>query len=377
MTDREDQLMTALFADLRREVAPHVRPAGAAAAAVTVRRRRRTRAVAGAALAVALLVGPAVGLAWARDRSDAVPDVGTPPSATATAASADPGTAPDLGDSVLQVPAWPAGIDSSCPSGQVRFSGGRAMRDGMFISMKLGGDPVPVDVDRDGRNEAVARIDCGIYTQVVVFSRTPDGAVTTVGRILATHVEGSDVQQIWRVEPVGPLTIRVDVGDVAGPEAQHQWRTYAWDGQRFVQSGGPTSFSGTPNTTDLALDAPSPMAMAATGGTWTGSLVVTLTNKGPNQATRLEVTLTFGVEVALGGPDADACGATATTRSTVYTCRFASLGPGASREFRWDVTASTSPRGKTTTVTANHGSATGESYQDLRPADNTVTVDSP
>jgi hypothetical protein len=243
--------------------------------------------------------------------------------------------------------------------------------------MKLGGDPVPVDVDRDGHNEAVARIDCGIYTQVVVFSRTPDGAVTTVGRILATHVEGSDVQQIWRVEPVGPLTVRVDVGDVASPEAQHQWRTYAWDGQRFVQSGGPTSFSGTPNTTDLALDAPSPMAMAATGGTWTGSLVVTLTNKGPNQATRLEVTLTFGVEVALGGPDADACGATAATRSTVYTCRFANLGPGASREFRWDVTTSTSPRGRTTTVTANHGSATGESYQDLQPADNTVTVNSP
>jgi hypothetical protein len=133
VTDREDKLMTALFADLRREVAPHVRPAGAAAAAVTVRRRRRTRAVAGAALAVALLVGPAIGLAWARDRSDAVPDVGTPPSATA--ASADLGTAPDLNDSVLQVPAWPAGVDSSCPSGQLRFSGGRAMKDGSFKSM--------------------------------------------------------------------------------------------------------------------------------------------------------------------------------------------------------------------------------------------------
>jgi hypothetical protein len=398
VTDRDDQLVTALFTDLRRQVAPHVRPAGAAAAAVTVRRRRRNRTLAAAALVVALVVGPAIGLAWARHRPDAVPDIGTSPTAAASApptrqsgappapsgssGSVDPGTLPDLRDSLLSLPVWPGGVDGPCPSGRVRFSDGTATRDGQFLPVTLTGDPVPLDVDGDGRSEAAVRVTCSTQqqdvTQLIAFARAPDGSVTTVGRVLATHVDGSDVLRNWNVEPQGPLAVRVDVADDDGPDARRQWRTYAWDGQKFVQTGGPTSFSGDVNTTDLAATAPYPMGMVSTDlVTWAGDLVVTVTNKGPNPAVRLEATLTFGVEVTLGGLDAGACEASPDRRSKTYTCRFSHLAVGVSRDLRWDVTAYASPRGTTTTVTVGHAGNAGASYRDLQPADNSVTVTSP
>lgn len=395
----DDDLMTAVFADVRHEVAGYIRPAGAAAAAATVKRRRRNRTVAAGALAVALVVGPAIGLAWAQNGPDRTPEIATTPTVGGSDPSREPSVAPSapssgildpgipagqLRNMTLTVPQLPSPVGAgSCPSGSLKFTDGRSpKRQGTDFFASLVGDPVHVDVDGDGRRETVIQVDCrvqGLFSQVVAFSRGADGKVFTLGRVVTTHVDGSDIQKIWKVEPGGATGVRVDVGDYSpccGMPAdlpQHQWRTYGWDGQRFRQTGGPSAFPTNPKTVDLRVTARPFFGVSVDGGaTWPGSLTATVANRGPRDAPDVTVSLTFPVEVTVDGADAVGCRNPA-TRATTFTCTYGKLGKGQSRELSLSVTGYGDARGKVTTVVVNHG----DDYPDSNPDDNTAQAISP
>lgn len=378
----DDDMMTSLFADVRHEVAGYIRPAGAAAAAATVKRRRRNRTIAVGALAVALVVGPAIGFAWAGNGPDRTPEVATTPtvgasasasetpgpapSATASSGAAAPGIPADqLRNMTLTVPQWSAETPRiECPSGALTFTDGKTTKSGTGV-LTLAGDPVHVDVDADGRSETVVRVDCqsqALFSQVVAFSRGPDGKASMLGRVVATHIDGSDVQKIWKIEAGGPTTVRVDVGDYSpccdtpADLPQHQWRTYGWDGGKFRQTGGQTRFPPNPKTVDLLVRARPLSAVSSDGATWAGSVQASVTNNGPKDALNLQVHLKFGVEVTLSGPDAAGCQG-ATSRGTEFTCGLGKVADGQTRNLVFQVVAYADPRGTVTTVRASHGDA--------------------
>lgn len=389
---RDDDMMNALFADVRHEVAGFIRPAGAAAAAATVKRRRRNRTIAAGALAVALVVGPAIGLAWASNGPDRTPEIATTPTVTDSAsASAQPSLAPSapsssgladpgipadqLRNMTLTVPQWSGEVSrSECPAGSLKFTDGRSPRkSGGSFQTTLVGDPVHVDVDADGRNETVIRVDCqvqGLFSQVVAFSRDRDGKVSTRGRVVATHLDGSDVEKIWKIE-AGPASVRVDVGDHSPccgiPEdlPQHQWRTYGWDGQKFHQTGGPSKFPPNPRTVDLVTTVQPYDPTSVDGTTWLAPLSAAVRNNGPKAAPDLRVTVTFSVEVTLAGADAARC-ENPGVRADRFVCRFGRLGSGSTRQLRFDVTSYADPRGKSTNLKAEHG----DDYPDPNPDNN-------
>lgn len=360
MPERDD-LMSTLFADVRQEVAGHIRPAGAAAAVATVKRRRRNRVIAGAALAVALVVGPAIGLAWANNRTDGPPEVADPtPSASVSAepstspsqssgasasSSADPGIPADqLRGMTLTVPQWPADLGTGCQSGTLKFSNGKVAGAGSKVELQMVDDPVHVDVNGDGRNETMIRVDCplqGLFTQVLAYSRGADQKVTLLGKVVVTHVPGSDIKKVWKIEAGGPSTVRVDVGDVGpccgmSPELpQHLWRTYGWDGQKFRQTGGATSFPPNPRTVDMAVSATKLTTTTTDQVTWSGSMSVTVTNNGPNKADAVQVVFRFPFEATVTISN----GTCASDRPTQTTsCTLDAINAGAKRTLTATVT---------------------------------------
>lgn len=398
---RDDDMMTALFADVREEAAGYIRPAGAAAAAVTVRRRHRNRTIAAAALAVALVVGPAIGIAWAQNRPDGPPEVADPtpsvsatgspsqtPSAAPTASTGasllDPGIPADqLRNATLSVPQWPGSVNDSCPNGQVKFTNGTsAKRAGPSgdVLLQLAGDPVYVDVDGDARLETVIRVECplqGIFDQVVAYSRGADAKISTLGRVVASDVPGSDIGTIWKIEAGGTATVRVDVGDyhaccgVSGDYPQHQWRAYGWDGQRFKQTGGQTSFPPNPKKADLGVSAPAMQVSSAGGDSWTGTLTVTVTNMGPGTAVAPKVDLFFPVLVTLTGTDAETC---VNNTGGRFRCVLRPIAPGASVQLRLTVTTAGDPHGGKISVGVVNSDANGNEYIDGNGRNDTVDV---
>jgi hypothetical protein len=395
---QNDDLINAVFADVRQEVAGYIRPAGAAAAVATVRRRRRNRTIAGAALAVALIAGPAIGLAWAQNRPDGPPDVADPtPSVSASEpAPPSPSTGPSgspsstasdtniplsqLRNSTLSVPAWPGPIDQTCPSGQLKFTDGKYTRTGEDgIQIRLAGDPAYVDVNGDGRNETVIRVDChlqGILTQVVAYSRSPDGKISLFGKVVTSYTEGSDVKLVWKIEAGGPTTVRIDVGDyspccgIAADYPQHQWRTYGWDGQRFRQTGGPTSFPPNPKKADLGVAA-TPLAMTAQGGGWSGRLTMTVSNKGPGTGVYPTIDLSFPGAVTLAGPDVGKC---RLSSNTTAVCTLGPIAPNSSAQVRLDVTAATDLRGNKVNLLITSRNKDGGEYNDDNGRNNLVDI---
>jgi hypothetical protein len=273
---------------------------GADAVYATVRQRRRNRAVAVGVLAVAMLGGPAVGFALAAGDGSG-PPAGGGRSATASAppspsASASPSSSPsasatpaapdgrislrDLKRAKLDLPPWPATVPE-CEQSAVEFVG----------------QPVYTDVDHDGAEETVAWLHCQPHAEykvakVMVFDRDAAGKVVTLGQVLQTPSggdEGVGMWKVWAIQATADGHVRVDVGDyfpccgTARDLPQHQWRTYGWDGRRFVQTGGPTKFGPNPNVTDLRVRADALVMNQQADGSWQGTLTITITNAGPSR----------------------------------------------------------------------------------------------
>jgi hypothetical protein len=397
--DFDDQLLAAAFADFRDEVAPHVKPAGTAAARETVHRRHRVRMIAATTLAALVVAAPVAAYAAIGGDAHGPPAVsGDSPSATSTdvtdPASPEPSapatdTVPaapdgristaDLGKATLDIPAWTKGFDASCPTGAVKFTGGKA---GNGIEA-LQGDPVYVDVDHDGAQETVVLVSCspqGSDYQVVALDRDTTGKIVTLGEVVGsagnTGKEGSDIMTIWAVQAGDNGQVRVDVGEYrpcceAAQASQHQWRTYGWNGSRFIQTGGPTAFGANPNVTDLAITTDRLTMTKQSDGSWVGSLRVTIHNAA-TFATPGKLRFALSVHESWQAQPATEC--SFTPGESPLACTLPSIGAGANRVLTIQLTAPAGPLNTQCTVYANAVDANGAGYPDRKSGGVSATV---
>ncbi|MFC4146339.1 hypothetical protein ACFO0M_08740 [Micromonospora mangrovi] len=319
MAEREDLLLGDEFAAYRARVLPTVHPAGPGLVRETVRRRRRRSATAAAAVAVCTLAVPVAGWAAVGRHPVAPPapvgtlppeptPTGTPeasatpaPSVSATGAQARISRA-DLLAATVDLPDWPAG--APCASGPTRLIDPKGRPGDAILSGFVGGYG---DVDSDGVAEPVALIRClvteGAYPeQVVAFDRDAAGRVVVLGQVFRSDATKPESLFSLSVHPDG--LVRVEVTDVVRTDASvpdethRQWRGYRWNGTRFAQTDGPSSFTppagtgGTgpaPTTSPPAPPAPrlfeilgSTLDYGAPDGTGTrhGSTTITIANTG-------------------------------------------------------------------------------------------------
>ena len=201
-----------------------------------------------------------------------------------------------------------------CVEGRVTFVDGRVFAPGGERGAYNGTwieDAVRADVDRDGTIDVVVVIQCwpseGSFDRVVAFRQRADGTFATIGLVLeddwATDDDHyyEDIDTIQDLEPAPNGEIRVLVGDWTSmiPGVVHmprltQWRQYGWDGRAFVQTAGPTRFVAPPGTADLTVDA-SPMIYGTpVGGTRSGTMTVTVRNRGASAVEDVSVLLGMG-----------------------------------------------------------------------------------
>jgi hypothetical protein len=383
-----DPRVDRLLHNIGNEVAGHLDPRGVDLVYETVRQRRRNRVVAVGAVAVALIGGPTLGFALAGGEGTA-PPVGGEPSVTTPAASPSPSpsrsaepapaasgtpTAPDgrislaeLTRAKLDLPPWPAMATAACKSGEVDFLG----------------EPAYSDVDRDGAQETGMLLRCDTQSEVtvfkvVVFDRDAAGAIVTLGQVLATTFdgrEGVDVRKVWSIQAAPGGQIRVDVGDyhpccgVAPDVAQHQWRTYGWDGQRFAQTAGPRAFGPNPKVTDLSVRAGELVMTQQPGGNWRGTLSITYRNAGPSPA---QVEVNLAGTAVLGRTGGAGCSGSAAQGTTCNPA--GTLAAGASGTLTLTFETAGRPSAGTLDVSVSHVASDGRVYPDKQGADNRVTV---
>ncbi|MFJ6150458.1 hypothetical protein [Micromonospora profundi] len=328
---------------------PLVVPAGAGAAREVARRRRTSRVVATGVIAAALVATPVLASVWA-DSDPPTPPAQTispspdsPPTAASTAPT--PSTAPtsaappngritekDLGNAVLELPAWPGTLADECPAGRVRFSNGLAQRpSGVELRARIV-QVVHADLDRDGAQETAALIDCsGLEmgeARVLAFDRDRAGAIVTMGIVIG---QTGDIGGIRRIRGED-RSVAAEVVDRTGdglPDnlAQRQWRTYSRPDGTFVQTGGPTAFPANPRITDLAVDGSELRLAPADGDKASGTLRLTVRNDGPQRAAgpRVRVALPKGFDVT---SLPTTCTRFASSRGADFTCRLSALPVG-------------------------------------------------
>jgi hypothetical protein len=211
------------------------------------------------------------------------------PTATATGEPVPDGRIPlaELKNATLDIPAWPAD-NLTGVHGRLTFVNGDVLsppdatfpfeRHIIIFNVMYG------DVDRDGAQETVAVIGCvvqGGSEQLVAFDRDRDGNLVTLGTVVATT---GDVRTIdsTTVRVRNDSTIAVKVGDYqrcCGDETPMLWQTreYRWNGDRFRQVSGPTSFPVNPSVTETGATVGELVFGPATDGTRHGTLTVTVT----------------------------------------------------------------------------------------------------
>ncbi|MET7403928.1 hypothetical protein ABZS66_61750, partial [Dactylosporangium sp. NPDC005572] len=265
------------------------------------------------------------------------------PSASATATATVPSSPPapvdnriprtELDEATLDLPDWASdAVATGCVSGPVRFSGGlHVIQDSTDIRQE---QTVYTDVDGDGGQETVIRFSCGdLLTtfQVVAFARAGDGGIRTLGQVVR---QTGAVKTICGLRAGTGGAVEAQVGDYVTPQrcfepglhVQFQWRAYSWDGTRFRQSGGPSSFPVNPKVTDLAVTATDLVFQRGEGGTYAGSMTVTVRNEG---AFRLPYSVWVAVPGGLAPQVPAGCELVNYPQSDVLLCDSEGLATGA------------------------------------------------
>jgi hypothetical protein len=393
----QDQQVAGLLFAAADEAATFIRPRGVDAVVRRVHQRRVRTAGVAAVVLVAVFAPLTVFGITGRHASDR--PTGDHPSTSASASPSDAASplpsgsplpsdspsgsaAPDgrisadyLRNATLHIPGWPKGFDDGCPTGTVKFTDGTAGND----VEALQGAPVYVDVDHDGAKETVILVSCrpqGKDYQVIALDRDTTGKVVTLGKVVGsagnTGTEGSDIMTIWAIKAGDNGQVRVDVGEYrpcceAAQASQHQWRTYGWSGNRFTQTGGPTTFGPNPDVTDLVITA-DPLTMTKQAdGSWAGTLRVTIHNAAkfvtPGK-------LLFSLDVDPGWQAQLGSGCGSVPIQPQPGCALPRLGAGASRVV---TVAFTAPAGALSTrcsASAYAVDANGLGYPDRGPNDN-------
>ncbi|MEV0157340.1 hypothetical protein AB0H57_26925 [Micromonospora sp. NPDC050686] len=409
MTEYEDRLVDAEFTAYRDALVPAVQPAGPDAARATVRRRRH-RAIAVTAAAVVLAVAVPVAGRAALDRQPGPPDPGPAqtvepsptgpgsPSPSTAPSSAPPTSSPTgspAGSAGAEPPAAPDGRISRAQllAGKVTlpaWSPDECQADGAVRLRKADddvGEPALVslahgDVDADGADETVALVGCrygeAVGKQVVAFDRDTAGRIVTLGRVART---GEGQRDILAYEVTGGGSVRVRVADIQPccdvPTylTRDQWRTYRWQGGRFTQTGGPTAFGPDGRLTDLTLTAGElVLGTPDAAGKRTGSLTLTVVNKGPVDVPQLGFSSLGRLGERAGGDFAQ-CRDLPAVGPYWADCVTGGLPAGERRSwtFRFLVDGPTSDGGATA-VRVDHYDAQNKGWPDLTQLDNAADV---
>jgi hypothetical protein len=311
-----DEILHRAFARLEETVLPHARLAGIDAARATVRRRRRTRVALLSAAVAILVLGPPVTLALVRGGRGSPPPVGASNSPTPSTVTTPTGPTlrirgdspkvTELDDARLDLPDF---NQSFCPSGPTQLRDGRwtgeilfeTFRPTVMIEALAAGD-----VNGDGNRDVVALLTCnagtdpgGVAHQVAAFTPTGSG-YRTIGRVAGVSGGTANLRQ---PEVLGDGRVRilhVATPNVAPPESL-QWRSYRWDGQRFVAAGSEATTSWDASQTRLTVAGTVALAADPTSGP-TGTLRITVTNTGGATSTGIMIDISSAVPLTIGLP---------------------------------------------------------------------------
>ncbi|MEU8423778.1 hypothetical protein AB0C15_23200 [Micromonospora sp. NPDC048835] len=398
MDDLDARLRERLTA-YRNGVVTQVAGPGPDRARYLLRRRRRMTAVAVVATAVALVVAPIVANAALRGDQNqpalaasvepTAPPTSAPPTPTPTptpAATTDAPKPPDgrisraqLLAAHVDLPSWPSGpAEGGCATSKVRL---RTSTTQTFVS-ELADDAFQYgDLDDDGAVETVAVVACrygeASAKQVVAFDRDPDGRIVTVGRVVRT---GDGFDDIRAVEIKGNGSVEVRVADIVpccGTPTylrREQVRTYRWDGERFDQTDGPTSFGKDPRLTDLRLsmthertEVPGSVARRKL------TIVLTVTNAGPVDAPQIAIR---GFDLETSGADWSKCDPTHAAETNNRACLLPGVPAGESRRYTFVqlVPSKTGADAQTRGFWVAHHDAQDREWPDLNREDNSVDL---
>ncbi|MGY0230349.1 hypothetical protein [Longispora urticae] len=304
------------------------------------------------------------------------------PAASLSARPSPTGTAIDLANSTLDIPAWPGDTSPHC-------QGTKTLTDGVAPGAASGptrhivlGKVVTGDVNHDGTLDTVAVIRCRTgqnpMSQLVAFEAGPSGGVRTIGRIVgpARLQTTTELSTIFDLKVSDEGDIQAEVGDFTGltdqdsaQYSQHQFRTYRWDGQKFAQHAGPTSFAKNPNFSRLTVTTTDLQFGPLTGGQRTGTLKVTVHNDGAGPAWGTTLSIWAPGFVLRSGSGWDGCTPYPSGPDRVGAkCVIGKLQPGETRTFTYGFSTgsgSVDPAGAETYV---HGVAEdGEDPEGPRP----------
>ncbi|HEX5594827.1 MAG TPA: hypothetical protein VFX61_02230 [Micromonosporaceae bacterium] len=336
-------------------------PAGADAARAVIRKRRQMQGLTVGALTALAIAVPMV--AFASDMGKEVvpapadngptsppptPSVSDPPSPTVTAPDGRI-SLEELGNAKLEVPAWPARAKNDCAAGTVEFTDGTVRRPGVVdVSVKIS-KVVHLDVDGDGAAETAARLACkGLEhseVKVIAFDRNAAGEIVTLGQVVTNTGGIAFISDIRAAGNAVEAEVRDHFGDGLPDDlSQRQWRAYSWDGHRFVQSGGPSTFPPSPKITDLAIAGDNLRLSPAGEEKLTGNLALTIRNNGPQRAEKPRVVIRLPKQLAVSKLPAG-CTSLPWQNGVNYVCDLAPLAVGAQTTVTLTVTADRSDMG--------------------------------
>jgi len=335
------------FDNLRRaldDIAGEVDPVDLRDRALAESRRIRTRRVGATAAAGLAVLAAALGAAAVRgdDRTPA-PEASPPPAGASPTAlpseRADRG--PDLGpfsSATITVPSWGAATDATCTKGRVTLNGGQGVSGTRRPVNVLG--YVTADVDRDGVDDYVAYLRCGEGPesgggQIVAF-RQGASELQVIGQVIGPQ-DGFAMMDHMQARDGGRIAVLVSkvYADGGQNTVPNQWRTYAWQGGRFRQVDGPTSFPADPPSSRLTVTA-SPLAFQVQGVAFTGSTTVTVRNDGNVPVARLELLLILPEGVRPAGEGWEACSVRPDPQHNAVVCTLD--GPGAGAQVSYPLT---------------------------------------
>ncbi|HEY2670241.1 MAG TPA: hypothetical protein VGJ07_07675 [Rugosimonospora sp.] len=346
--DFDDRLIAGAVNDYQEATMNLIRPAGTAAAIATAKHRRAVRVASLAAVAAAVMIGAGTAYASLGPGEHAPPPVPGNQSSTSASPSAtgSPSTSPsaagtpsgspttgtgthgpdNLNNATLNLPANAAN-PTACLHGPTKFSGGVA---GQITRIEK---VLAADVDADGSSDDVVLLDCrpgeGALRQVVAVHRAVDGTFTTLGVVQQISGQVKNVDDV----KVNGSNVEVRVGDAATTYTDgsvslgvFQWRTYGWNGTRFTQTGGSTSFVADQSANHLTTTVSSLVFGKPSGGRRTGTMTVTVRNSGSR--TVKQVSLVMAMVDATPVTPSVTC---PTDSLGTPTCQIGTLAAGASK----------------------------------------------
>ncbi|MDG4783964.1 hypothetical protein O7614_30365 [Micromonospora sp. WMMD961] len=395
-----DPLLRERLSAYRNDVVSRVTGPGPDQARRHLRRRRRMTAMAVAAAAVVLVVAPVVANAALRgDRNPPVPAESVEPTAPPTSTPSTPTPTPTGSPSTttstpsapdgrisraqllatrVDLPSWPSGMaEGGCTTSKVRLKDDTT---DTYVSMLADNEFEHGDIDGDGAVETIAVVACrygeASAKQVVAFDRDADGRIVTVGRVVRTG-DGFDDIRTTEITQNGSVEVRVaDIVPCCGTPTylrREQVRTYRWDGERFGQTDGPTTFGKDPRLTDLRLSMTHELVDVPGADTRQLTTVFTVTNAGPLDAPQISFR---GFDFEPAGGDWSKCDPNPAPQADNPSCLLPGVPAGESRRYTFVhlVPGTTGPDAQNRRFWVYHHDAQERLWPDPKQDDNSVVL---